>query len=713
MAASRELIKEHYNQHVEEGVTTKEALARRRQGPAAPLKQYHNEIKRRLIYRFAYGAEALLDYACGRGGDLQKWKSAQVAFVKGLDLSPREVEEARRRYGELLQKDRGCSMQAQFEQTDQLGLQLWQEERQYDAATCMFALHYFFEQEATLMMLMQTVAANLKPGGYFFGTVPDGKRVKAHLVKAAGQVSMGHLMLKQEWQGKEAPFGSPYIMEILDTVVAGHEGFSEGSREYLVFEKVLLSVAKKYGLHPVVNFEDPALDALFDEGDAGKPMKHFHPQYPADADPSLAAASKLYMAFVLQKVDSAQEVHAPPLPPPDKGRGPNSQHQRNQQQQQRQSPPREQRLAGGGLQQQQQQQQQQQPDGAMAWRGGGNRKRNADWVLPYPARHLPPQEMPSAFLNVKHYPAHLHHRAAKGRFVIQPPPLPTQCGPVQYDAFGREVYPQLPNGAWISSYYDELNYHAQLQQQQQLAAAAAGQGLPPPQPPPLQQQQQHYGGGGGVVSRQQQPPEQQQQRGMPPPNAAAYPGPPPPAQPAAAADATAGSAAAAAAADAVPADAAGGGRGRGRGRGRKAAAAAAAAAAAEGEAGADVASPTRGRGRGSRGGRAAGSKRARQSSDGGSAAADDAGGDAGEPAAAAAAAGEDEQQEAKRPALQQQQRAAGGKTAAGAGGKAGGPLMRGVAPDPLGYKSAAAVEVSQLPGELLKQLLAVAPRYVE
>lgn len=52
-------------------------------------------------------------------------------------------------------------------------------------------------------------------------------------------------------QGKEAPFGSPYIMEILDTVVAGHEGFSEGSREYLVFEKVLLSVAKKYGLHPV------------------------------------------------------------------------------------------------------------------------------------------------------------------------------------------------------------------------------------------------------------------------------------------------------------------------------------------------------------------------------------------------------------------------------------------------------------------------------
>jgi hypothetical protein len=40
-------------------------------------------------------------------------------------------------------------------------------------------------------------------------------------------------------------------MEISDTVVQGHEGFTEGSHEYLVFEKVLLSVAKKYGLHPV------------------------------------------------------------------------------------------------------------------------------------------------------------------------------------------------------------------------------------------------------------------------------------------------------------------------------------------------------------------------------------------------------------------------------------------------------------------------------
>lgn len=46
-------------------------------------------------------------------------------------------------------------------------------------------------------------------------------------------------------------FGSSYIMEIPDTVVEGHEGLTEGSHEYLVFDKVLLAEAAKAGLYPV------------------------------------------------------------------------------------------------------------------------------------------------------------------------------------------------------------------------------------------------------------------------------------------------------------------------------------------------------------------------------------------------------------------------------------------------------------------------------
>lgn len=46
----KEAVKNHYDRHVK-NVSTEKALWQRKQGPAAPLKEFHNEIKRRLIYR--------------------------------------------------------------------------------------------------------------------------------------------------------------------------------------------------------------------------------------------------------------------------------------------------------------------------------------------------------------------------------------------------------------------------------------------------------------------------------------------------------------------------------------------------------------------------------------------------------------------------------------------------------------------------------------
>ena len=70
---------------------TLQALKERDAGMAAPLKKFHNKIKRLLILRFANDADSLLDIACGRGGDLHKWAAANIRYVHGFDIADEEV----------------------------------------------------------------------------------------------------------------------------------------------------------------------------------------------------------------------------------------------------------------------------------------------------------------------------------------------------------------------------------------------------------------------------------------------------------------------------------------------------------------------------------------------------------------------------------------------------------------------------------------------
>jgi mRNA (guanine-N7-)-methyltransferase len=259
--------------------------------------------------RFAHGADSLLDLACGRGGDIRKWFDAGVGFVKGIDLSPGEVAEARQRYEELRRERPAARTTCQFADTPALGLQEWKEDRQYDVVTCMFALHYFFVAEKALHQFLHNVAANLKPGGFFVGTVPDGKRVN-ECIRVAKSFDSPMLRIQPRWAGAPAAFGSPYLCAIGDTVT-GSEKDTEGSLEYLVYGSVLAGVAAQHGLRPVLNYQDPAMEGLFDPGDAAALLKHFAPRFPG-ADPSLERASALFAAFVFRKDEAQEPAAAPP-----------------------------------------------------------------------------------------------------------------------------------------------------------------------------------------------------------------------------------------------------------------------------------------------------------------------------------------------------------------------------------------------------------------
>lgn len=64
------------------------------------------------------------------------------------------------------------------------------------------------------------MSINLRDGGYFIGTVPDGKRVNA-CVRHGSTYEAPMLHIQAHWQGMPQCFGSAYTCAIGDTVTSG------------------------------------------------------------------------------------------------------------------------------------------------------------------------------------------------------------------------------------------------------------------------------------------------------------------------------------------------------------------------------------------------------------------------------------------------------------------------------------------------------------
>ena len=156
----------------------------------------------------------LLDLACGKGGDLNKWVKAGVKDVVGFDYVVDNIENPLDGvYARLATIDSAqmptnaryvflpmdCSKllrpSAAYNEKDrEVARVLWGEGvidnntplakywnmmRDFDVVSCQFAIHYFFENAGTLSAFLSNVDTHIKDGGYFIGTCLDGARVKA------------------------------------------------------------------------------------------------------------------------------------------------------------------------------------------------------------------------------------------------------------------------------------------------------------------------------------------------------------------------------------------------------------------------------------------------------------------------------------------------------------------------------------------------------
>jgi len=187
------------------------------------LKNFHNlYVKKMLINGVSNQGDTLIDFACGKAGDLPKWIAAKLSFVFGVDVSPDNLENrldgACARYisskkinkhmpyalfangnsaynikdGSAMLNDKAKQVTAAVfgngpKEVDKIGKgvakQYGKGELGFNVSSCQFAIHYFFENPDTLKGFLKNVAECTKLNGYFIGTSYDGKLIFNELKK--------------------------------------------------------------------------------------------------------------------------------------------------------------------------------------------------------------------------------------------------------------------------------------------------------------------------------------------------------------------------------------------------------------------------------------------------------------------------------------------------------------------------------------------------
>jgi hypothetical protein len=187
------------------------------------MKDFHNlYVKKRLITGVSKQGDTLVDFACGKAGDLPKWISSKLSFVFGIDISKDNLENrldgACARFlkmkksnknipyalfvngnsafniknGSALLNEKAKQITSAVfgngpKEAEKIGKGV---SRQYgkgvdgfNISSCQFAIHYFFENPDNLKGFMKNVAECTKQNGYFIGTCYDGKLVFNELKK--------------------------------------------------------------------------------------------------------------------------------------------------------------------------------------------------------------------------------------------------------------------------------------------------------------------------------------------------------------------------------------------------------------------------------------------------------------------------------------------------------------------------------------------------
>lgn len=275
------------------------------------LRQFHNMfVKKTLISCVSKEGDTLIDYGCGKGGDIPKWTSQKLSFVLGIDYSKDNIENRNdgvyARYlnhskrfavmpkalfvnGDCSKNIRNGSALEDDMYKEVVRSIFGQSEKDrfkthmgiYDAygvgkdgfkvSSCQFAMHYFFKSVETLHGFMRNVSECTAINGYFIGTCYDGQVLMHELRRYMFDEGLRvydnqHLMCEiikkydsEEFAEDESCLGKQ-IMVYQDSI-------NQYLPEYLVHFRYLTKIASLYGFELLSKLECKQLNLPMSQSD--------------------------------------------------------------------------------------------------------------------------------------------------------------------------------------------------------------------------------------------------------------------------------------------------------------------------------------------------------------------------------------------------------------------------------------------------------------
>lgn len=330
------------------------------------LRAFNNWIKASLIVTSVPAdCSSVLDLACGKLGDMGKWRQQGVKLYTGIDISMQQLQEAAERFNSAtqrikrgLQQARAAGQEARMqEQRKQLfQLRLLQadlgvvdldsmgvlsdrftsagcadkDREVFNVVSMQFALHYLFATEARAVQFFRFLGARTKRNGVFMGTIPDANVLVRRLRGLKpGETSFGNSIFRVTAPQSSLdrlnalgmnPFGLKYTFW-LDAQV-------ESIDEYLVPWPLLVRLARMAGFRPVLRhnfhaFYETLMHSRAKSSAAAKKLltKMIQGKDDATGQTGLSSdeweAAGMYMVFAFRKVGPvAPELPIAPRPAP-------------------------------------------------------------------------------------------------------------------------------------------------------------------------------------------------------------------------------------------------------------------------------------------------------------------------------------------------------------------------------------------------------------